>query len=313
MTPTPVAHAVPPPKRRLLRPFNAAAATLAYFARHFTKLFRISWFPFLLLLVCVIALTALAHAQPPLLPEWLFFREWDPPTWLKAFVTAPFAAMVLSYVLRDMSGTYADRAAWRIDPLGFELSRPILGATLFLAAFNVWAGMLKLFRRALGAMLIIALYGSAFNDTDVRLWIVSSGPIKAVLEAAVAMWCYLLAGQMIVAGKINITHQVTQVWQVIRGNWLRLLVLCLLIGAVQEVVVFLSDLIVYLLGPFTSWIYPARQQAWSLQDELIRQVIYIPFTWISFLAYYLLPAIAVGVVLQLQPPADHPMPSRSPD
>ncbi len=190
------------------------------FAHTFSRLFQISWFPFLLTIACIVALAALVHAQPPLLPDWLYFREWDPPTWLKVVATAPFAAMVLSYVLREMSDRYADRGAFRIDRLGFELSRPVLAAALLLAAFDIWVGVLRLARRALGAAMIIGLYGSAFNEADVRLWIVLSGPIKAVLEAIAAMWCYLLAGLIVTAGRLNITDQVAHVWEIIRGNWI---------------------------------------------------------------------------------------------
>ncbi len=203
MTPPPVTRAVPSSTRQLLRPFNAAAATLTYFAHTFSRLFQISWFPFLLTIACIVALAALVHAQPPLLPDRLYFREWDPPTWLKVVATAPFAAMVLSYVLREMSDRYADRGAFRIDRLGFELSRPVLAAALLLAAFDIWVGVLRLARRALGAAMIIGLYGSAFNEADVRLWIVLSGPIKAVLEAIAAMWCYLLAGLIVTAGRMQ--------------------------------------------------------------------------------------------------------------
>jgi len=136
------------PKLRRLRVFNVVITALVYCAQNAGRLFVVAFFPCFLEAASRLALEWLIYRDPSDMPALLVSHDFNPPTWLSAFATAPWIAMAWAFVLRDMTDqdTYRGLITARIvrrARLRFELNRTILLAAAILAADSLFAGLIK--------------------------------------------------------------------------------------------------------------------------------------------------------------------------
>ena len=76
-------------RSRRLHVFSTVVATLDYCVRNAGQLFLLAWLPCALESACRIGLEWLTDGSPPLMPQWLLFDQFFPPTWLTPLVNAP--------------------------------------------------------------------------------------------------------------------------------------------------------------------------------------------------------------------------------
>jgi hypothetical protein len=285
-------------KVRRLRVFNVVAATLSYCARNAGPLFVLVWFPCVLAAACRLLLEWLIFAFPPRMPAWLFFKYYNPPTWLTAFALTPWEAMAWAFVLASMARENSNRGvvdtpSGRVDWLRFELSKPIVLAAAIFSLFNLLDGMTRI---AQVQILVAALLFYDLSNAELEVWTQFAIVLHGVLTATVMAFFYLAAGAVLRTG----TLALAPTWRASRGNRLRLIAAFLLLSIVLVAVNWLVLPVAWLARRL------ADSSSWTLTSAVIRQAIAFPFNMLWTVAW----AVMVALVLDgLHAPA----PSASPD
>jgi hypothetical protein len=281
-----------PRKLRLLRVFRVIAATFQYCWKDARRLFVITWFACVLASASMVLLDWLVYSSPPLLPDWAQAAHFDPPTWLTPFFIAPWVAMGWAFVLNEMFQEDARRGtvktpAREIGWLRFELSRTVLVAAAILAVVYLLEGASRW-----AHFQIVSAIAAAFDPSQLALtlWAGFFTAIRIALMIIVFTCCYPLAGLVLHTGTFSFAH----VRHILRGNWLRVALIFLLLNIVLRA-------IDWLVAPATSWLLGTltNSSAWSLQAGIARFVVDFPLQMLWIVAW----AVTVGIVLHtLNPP-----------
>jgi hypothetical protein len=274
-------------RSRRLHVFSTVVATLDYCVRNAGLLFLLAWFPCALESVCRIALEWLTDGSPPLMPQWLLFDQFFPPTWLTPLVNAPAVAMVWAFVLSTVCDQNPDRGivtapGIRRGWIRFELSPAVLlGAAVFVAT-NFLDGMFRLAQ----FQLLLAVY-PLFEGRDGAFdaWARWSDALPILAVSAVAAWTYPIAAQVLRTGAFDRTR----VLDLMRGNRLRLTAIFFLLNLA-------SYLFYALIRPATNWIAQslADPLSWTLREAIIRHVIQFPFDTFWVVAW----AVTLGMAMK---------------
>ena len=274
-------------RSKRLRVFSTLVATLDYCLRNAGQLFVLAWFPCALESACRIGLEWLTDGSPPLMPQWLIFDQFFPPTWLTPLVNAPAVAMVWAFVLSTVCDQNPDRGTVRVSGIRpgwirFELSPAVLlGAAVFVAT-NLLDGLLRWTQ----FQLLLALYplfeGRAATFDAWARW---SDALPILAGSAVAAWTYPIAAQVLRTGMFDRARAL----DLMRGNRLRL-----------TAIFFLLNLTSYqfyaLIRPVTNWItqFLVEPPSWTLREAIIRHVIQFPFDTFWVVAW----AVTLGMVMK---------------
>lgn len=289
-------------KPRPLRVLSVVAAVAWYCARNAGRLFRLVWFPCLLVAACQIVLDWLALAYPPRLPDWLLSDNFNPPTWLTAAAIAPWGAMAWAFALRDMADRILRRgsmAARIVRPSRFALGFAILLAAVIFSAVNLLDGGLRVLQLELLAMLHAGFEPS--EDVLNTLSKVGDG-VRVLAMAAVFATSYPAIGHVLRTGRLNVAHA----WRLMRGNRTRLLALFLLLSVAAIALDALA-------APAVNWLIRsyADELFWTFRGALVRQLVDMPF----FMLWTVVYAVSAGIVLdalEQQRPAGEPRPGPPP-
>jgi hypothetical protein len=274
-------------RSKRLRVFSTLVATLDYCLRNAGLLFLLAWFPCALESACRIGLEWLTDGSPPLMPQWLLFDQFFPPTWLTPLVNAPAVAMVWAFVLSTVCDQNPDRGTVRVSGIRpgwirFELSPAVLlGAAVFVAT-NLLDGLLRWTQ----FQLLLALY-SLFEGRAATFdaWARWSDALPILAGSAVAAWTYPIAAQVLRTGMFDRARAL----DLMRGNRLRL-----------TAIFFLLNLTSYqfyaLIRPATNWITQllVDPPSWTLREAIIRHVIQFPFDTFWVVAW----AVTLGMVMK---------------
>jgi hypothetical protein len=279
------------PKLRLLRAFNLFGAVAAYCARNAGRLLALTWFPFLLLLVCQVTLDWLAIGDRRL-PEWLLSPHYNPPTWLTPVVNALWVAMAWVFVLSHMADRTSSRglvAARILRPARprFELSRSVLLAAGILAAAYLFGGFL----RDVELKIVLAAYGAfgLSSDASPYIWAGLIAAFDVLIMAAVYAFSDLVAGRVLLAGSLDIA----QTWTLTRGHRLRLVAIFLLLTVASGAIDALAAAAVAWLAE--SWADPVSG---TVSASVIRRLADLPL----FMLWTIVDAVTVGLILDALEP-----------
>ena len=236
---------------------------------------------------CRIGLEWLTDGSPPLMPQWLLFDQFFPPTWLTPLVNAPAIAMVWAFVLSTVCDQNPDRGivtapGIRRGWIRFELSPAVLlGAAVFVAT-NLLDGMFRLAQ----FQLLVAVY-PLFEGRDGAFdaWARWSDALPILAVSAVAAWTYPIAAQVLRTGALDRTRALN----LMRGNRLRLTAIFFLLNLA-------SYLFYALIRPATNWIVQSLVDPlpWTLREAIIRHVIQFPFDTFWIVAW----AVTLGMVMK---------------
>lgn len=275
-----------PRKIRLLRIFRVITATFHYCWKDAGRLFLLTWFACALASVSRVVLDWLVYSWPPLLPDWTQSLHFDPPTWLTPLFLAPWVAMGWAFVFNEMFEEDARRgvvktSARELGWLRFELSRPVLIAAAVLAVVYLIEGAT---RWAQFEILYAIAAASDPSDRSLTLWAGLLTAVRVGLMIVVFTLCYPLAGLVLQTG----TFSLTRVAQVLRGNWLRVALIFLLLSVVLRGI----DLLV---APLTGWLIGTltHSTTWTFGAAVIRFVVDFPLQMLWIVAW----AVTVGIVL----------------
>jgi hypothetical protein len=275
-------------RSRRLHVFSTVVATLDYCVRNAGQLFLLAWFPCALESACRIILEWLTNGAPPLMPQWLLFDQFFPPTWLTPLINAPAVAMVWAFVLSKVCDQNPDRG--RVTVLGipdrwirFEFSPAVLLAAAVFVATNLLDGMFRFaqFQLLLAVYPLFEEHNGAFDA-----WARWSDALPILAVSAVAAWTYPIAAQILRTGVFDRTRAV----DLMRGNRLPL-----------TAIFFLLNLASYLfyaaLRPATGWIVQLLVDplSWTLRETIIRHVIQFPFDTFWIVAW----AVTLGMVMKV--------------
>jgi hypothetical protein len=282
-------------RSRRLHIFSTALAALDTCVRKAGPLFLLAWFPCALESACRIVLEWLTSGSPALMPQWLLFDQFFPPTWLTPLVNAPAVAMVWAFVLSTVCDQNPDRgivtvAGIRRGWIRFELGRAVLlGAAVFVAT-NLLDGMLRWTR----FQLLLAIYPlfegreGAFDAAAFDTWARWSDALPILAGSAVAAWTYPIAAQILRTGVLDRTRAV----DLMRGNRLPLAAIFVLLN--------LAFYLLYaLIRPATSWIAQLLVEpvAWTLRETIIRHIIQFPFDTFVVVAWAVTFAVAIKALV----------------
>jgi hypothetical protein len=273
-------------RSRRLHVFSTAVATLDYCVRNAGQLFLLAWFPCALESACRIILEWLVSGSPPLMPQWLLFDQFFPPTWLTPLVNAPAVAMVWAFVLSKVCDQNPDRGIVTVSGIRpgwirFELSPAVLlGATVFVAT-NLLDGMFRLAQ----FQLLVAIY-PLFEGREGAFdaWARCSDALPILAVSAVAAWTYPIAAQVLRTGVFDRTHALN----LMRGNRLRLTATFFLLNLA-------SYLFYALIRLAANWMvqFLVDPTSWTLNETIIRHVIQFPFDTFWVVAW----AVTLGMVM----------------
>jgi hypothetical protein len=274
-------------RSRRLHVFSTVVATLDTCARNAGLLFLLAWFPCALESACRIILEWLANGSPPLMPQWLLFEQFFPPTWLTPLINAPAVAMVWAFVLSKVCDQNPDRGTVTVHGIRarwirFELSPAVLlGAAVFVAT-SLLDGMFRLAQ----FQLLLAVY-PLFEGREGAFdtWARWSDGLPILAGSAVAAWTYPIAAQILRTGVFDRTRAV----DLMRGNRLRLTAIFFLLNLA-------SYLFYAVLRPATNWIVQllVDPQSWMLREAIIRHLIQFPFDTFLIVAW----AVTLGMVMK---------------
>jgi hypothetical protein len=274
-------------RSRRLHVFSTVVATLDYCVRNAGLLFLLAWFPCALESVCRIGLEWLTDGSPPLMPQWLLFDQFFPPTWLTPLINAPAVAMVWAFVLSTVCDQNPDRGIVTVSGIRpgwirFELSPAILLGTAVFVATNLLDGLFRLAQ----FQLLLAVY-PLFEGRDGAFdaWARWSDALPILAVSAVAAWTYPIAAQVLRTGVFDRTRAL----DLMRGNRLRLTAIFFLLNLA-------SYLIYALIRPATNWIVQSLVDPlpWTLREAIIRHVIQFPFNTFWIVAW----AVTLGMVMK---------------
>ena len=285
-------HATPAPAVRLILwlrgAFAAVVAILTYCIGHAGVLFLVAWFPCVIESASRLLLEWLAFSAPPKMPQWLAAEDFDPPTWLTAFVVTPWAAMAWAFVL----GTMADRSSKRgtIQTVSapfrwvrFELSPAVLVAAAIFSAANLVDAALRFGERSI---LLPLLLGDADpSEIGFDAWGSSIVAGHSAIMAVVMAWSYPVAGHVLRTGKFDVCGA----WRLLRGNLGRYTAIFFLmtvaLAALDRMIAVPKGWLVQLVAPSTPW---------NLLEATIRYVLDFPLSMLIIVAW----AVAVGMMLE---------------
>jgi hypothetical protein len=274
-------------RSRRLHVFSTALAALDYCVRNAGLLFLLAWFPCALESACRVVLEWLSDGSPPLMPQWLLFDQFFPPTWLTPLVNAPAVAMVWAFVLSAVCDQNPERGTVTVPGIRrgwirFELGTAVLlGAAVFVAT-SLLDGMFRLARYQL-LLAVYPLFEGQEGAFDT--WARWSDALPILAGSAVAAWTYPIAAQILRTGVFDRTRAV----DLMRGNRLRL-----------TAIFFLLNLAFYLLyaliRPATNWIAQLLVEpvSWTLRETIIRHIIQFPFDTFLVVAW----AVTFGMVIK---------------
>jgi hypothetical protein len=179
---------------RLRNVFDVVVATLAYCGRHVVPLFVVAWLPCLIESVTRFTLEWLSVSAA--MPQWLLAQDFDPPTWLTAFMVTPWAAMAWAFVLSAMADRSSKCGMIEISGTIFygarlEFSPAVLGAAAIFAATNLVDAALRFAERSVPMFL---LGDAGLSDLGFEIWGVSIVAVHIVIMAAAMAWSYPAAG-----------------------------------------------------------------------------------------------------------------------
>jgi len=278
-----------PRKIRLLRVFRVITATFQYCWKDARRLFLMTWFACVLASLSRVVLDWLVYTWPPMLPTWTQSPHFDPPTWLTPLFLAPWVAMGWAFVLNEMFEEDARRGvvktrARELGWLRFELGRTVLIAAAILAVVYLLEGATRW-----AQFEILAAITSAFDDRIMMLWAGLLTVVRVALMIVVFTWLYPLAGLVLQTGTLSFAR----VHEILRGNWLRVALIFLLLSVVLRGL----DL---LIAPATDWLNAALTGSTvsTFTAAVIRFVIDFPLQMLWIVAW----AVTVGIVLHTLDP-----------
>jgi hypothetical protein len=182
-------------------------------------------------------------------------------------------------------GTVSTRAR-ELPWLRFEFSRPILIAAAILTAVN----LLDAGTRFAQLQIILAI-AEAFEPSDfaLMLWMGLLTAVRVLVMVAAFVFSYPLAGMGLRSG----TFSVSRTMQVLRGNWLRVAFIFLLVSIILRAVY-------RLIQPAANWLIARVTDAddWTLPAALIRFVLDFPFQMLWIVAW----GVVIGVILHTLDP-----------
>jgi len=276
------------PKLRRLRVFNVVVTALVYCAQNAGRLFVVAFLPCLLEAASRLALEWLIYRDPSDMPALLVSHDFNPPTWLSAFATAPWVAMAWAFVLRDMNDqdTYRGLITARIlrrARLRFELNRAILLAAAIFAADSLFAGLIKRVDREI-LFAVAQSYEFQLSNSVLAAWGWLSQLVQTFLVATVSAWLGVMAGRLLIQGGSGIVGA----WRLMRGNRLRLGVIFFLLN------IALMGLD-HVLDPAKAWIVRSLTNplSWTLTEATLRHVVDFPFGML----WIVTSAVTIGIVL----------------
>lgn len=273
-----------PSTLRLLRVVRVITAAFKYCLRDFRRLFLVTWF------ACVLASAGRLLAEwlvyPfPQLPEWMLSSSFDPPTWLSPILIMPWLAMGWAFVLNEMFDADPRRGIIQapgrtLSWIRFELSRPVLIASAILAATGLVDGA----TRVAQFQLLSVAFMSGYDDNALMALAGVLTFARLALMVALFVWCYPLAGMVLHTGRFSIAG----LQQLMRGNWLRVAVIFLLLTVILRG-------IDQLMLPVTAWLFGALTEStvWTVQATAVRLAIDFPFQMLWTLTW----GITVGIIL----------------
>jgi hypothetical protein len=207
-----------------------------------------------------------------------------------AFALTPWLAMGWAFVLDEMVEDESRRGiVGGITWLRFELSGPVLIAA---GIFTLVNALDALTRFAQFEILNAAFVSAGASDATLTVYAMLLTAVRVVFMVAVFVWCYLLAGMVLRSG----TFSVARLRTIMRGNWLRVGLMFLILSIILRGVY-------RLLEPLTSRLAASVTDVpeWTLQTALVRFVVDFPFQMLWIVCW----AVLVGVVLHtLDPRAD---------
>ena len=278
--------------------FSVVFGILIYCARNAGPLFVLAWFPCLIESASRLGLEALVFSHPARLPDWLLSPDFEPSTWLTAFVVTPWAAMAWAFVLSAMAdrnsrvGAIATPAP-SIHRRRLELGPAVLVAAAIFSAANLADGMLRFAER-----FVLLLADPELSDVAFGILGICTIVVHAAVMAVVMALSYPLAGQVLRGGTIG------EGWQLLGGK-----ILC--IAAIFFLLTIILVALDRLLGPPKDWLVRllTAPQPWSLQEATIRYVIDFPLSMLMIVVW----AVAVGIVIDTptQPASSHRRPRSS--
>ena len=288
----------PPSRLRLLRVFSVAVTAATYCARHAGRLIAIAWFPCLLELASRLGLEWLLFSYPPKMPDVLLSDDFNPPTWLTAFVPTPFAAMAWAIILSDMLDRNSKRGTIDLPALRwlrFELSAPVFAAAAIFSAANVVDGLIRSADRAL-LVWVASAYDNKVPDAFFEIWGNSAIVIRIALSAMIMAWTFPLAAHVLRTG----TFDAVGVWRLTRGNRLRL-------AAVLFLLTVALSALDRLVGPTRTWLVRLMTDppSWTLKQATVSYAVDFPVSMLWIVIW----AVTVGIVLDAlvgarQPPVE---------
>jgi hypothetical protein len=289
-------RATPAPPARLILwlrgAFAAVVAILTYCARHAGTLFVVAWFPCVIESASRLGLEWLLFSAPPKMPQWLAAEDFDPPTWLTAFVVTPWAAMAWAFVLGTMVERSSKRGMLNILRvpfrwIRFELSPAILVAAAIFSATNLLDAALRFGERSI--LLPLLLGDTDLSEIGFDLWGLSIVVGHIAVMAVVMAWSYPVAGYVLWTRKFEIRGA----WRLLRGNLGRytaiFFLLTVALAALDRVIAVPKGSLVRLVTHGT---------AWNFLEATIRYVLDFPLSMLMIVAW----AVAVGMMLAAQTP-----------
>jgi hypothetical protein len=267
--------------RKLFGTFNVVVAALAYCLWRSGRLFILIWLPCAMESATRFALEQALAAG--ILAEWLRSPDFEPATFLSAFLVTPWAAMAWSLVLRALaqenSGPPA-RVARERPPgfLGLCFSRAIFAAAAIFSAVNLVEGFLRFAERQ-----VVLVTDPAMSDAAFAAFGGVTVVVHALIMAVVIAVAYPLAGIVLRSGTLYLPGFR---W-FIRGKILRFaaifFILTIVLAALDQLLRPAELMFAGFIAVSPSWV-----------ESVLRYVIDFPLSMLMIIAW----AVTVGIMLR---------------
>ncbi len=180
----------------------------------------------------------------------------------------------------------------RVEPLGIEISRPILFAALLLAAAGLYLGLVKLIRFYVIYGIVMKFHGGDANIVHyVFVWRVLLWPAYVLASAVVVAPLYLLTGHVLISGRFDVRPLCKFIYQ----NGFRLCVIAILLGVVQWSVEWAALALARGARPILEWL-GGPPRGWK--GLLVWDIFQPPFSAPIFFVRAIMPAVTVAIVLK---------------
>jgi hypothetical protein len=170
--------------------------------------------------------------------------------------------------------------------LRFELSRPILIAAAILSVLNLLDAGTRF-----AQLQIVATIAEAFNPSDVVLTLCMGlfTAVRVLIMVALFVFAYPLAGMGLRSGTFSIARTI----ELLRGNWLRIAFIFLLVSIILRGVY-------RLIQPAANWLIAriTDPNEWTLQAALVRFVLDFPFQMLWIVVW----GVVIGIILHTLDP-----------